>query len=354
MSAGEGAASAGQDAFASLRGAARGRDPAVGVPPHRARLLRPRGRLRRRRRRPRRSTPSSAGWPRCARAGTTPSATPPWRSRRAGCGAILGFATYAHYCAERLGLAARAVEQRAALERRLWQVPALRDALRQPAALLRAGPAPLAAPRPGHPGLDPQGEGAHLHRAAARAPGRTRRRSCVRRGPSPPRVPKRIALTLFSAFRAVRAVENPLLGRRTVPRGHRAALPRDLEAAREEAEDPVAARPRARSRQLPGPDVQPQGRARAPRPDPRAAPRAEHRSQPGRHLPLSPPARRPRRATSASPAPRRTGSSGSWAGRCGWGRSGGTSRSGGRECPVPAAAQHPREELEPSGPPFAS
>ncbi|WP_245529917.1 HNH endonuclease [Anaeromyxobacter dehalogenans] len=40
-----------------------------------------------------------------------------------------GFASFSHYCAERLGMSARAVEQRAALERRLYELPALREAM---------------------------------------------------------------------------------------------------------------------------------------------------------------------------------------------------------------------------------
>jgi hypothetical protein len=42
----------------------------------------------------------------------------------------MGFATFSHYCAERLGMARRAVEQRIALERRLQALPALRAAMR--------------------------------------------------------------------------------------------------------------------------------------------------------------------------------------------------------------------------------
>jgi hypothetical protein len=44
---------------------------------------------------------------------------------------ILGFATFRHYVEERLGLPPRAVEQRAALEQRVWESPALREARRQ-------------------------------------------------------------------------------------------------------------------------------------------------------------------------------------------------------------------------------
>jgi hypothetical protein len=43
----------------------------------------------------------------------------------------MGFSDFGHYCAERLGLSARAVEQRVALERRLYALPSLRTALRE-------------------------------------------------------------------------------------------------------------------------------------------------------------------------------------------------------------------------------
>ncbi|HET7752387.1 MAG TPA: HNH endonuclease [Anaeromyxobacteraceae bacterium] len=51
--------------------------------------------------------------------------------RRSGVPTILGFATFRQYVEERLGLPPRAVEQREALERRLWASPALREARRQ-------------------------------------------------------------------------------------------------------------------------------------------------------------------------------------------------------------------------------
>jgi hypothetical protein len=41
---------------------------------------------------------------------------------------VLGFASFAHYARERLGLSERTVQQRAALERRLWESPALKAA----------------------------------------------------------------------------------------------------------------------------------------------------------------------------------------------------------------------------------
>jgi HNH endonuclease len=42
----------------------------------------------------------------------------------------LGFASFAHYCDERVGMAVRAVAERAALERRLYEIPQLREAMR--------------------------------------------------------------------------------------------------------------------------------------------------------------------------------------------------------------------------------
>ncbi len=44
---------------------------------------------------------------------------------------LLGFASFRQYCEERLGLSARSVEQRAALEERRWRSPELREAKRQ-------------------------------------------------------------------------------------------------------------------------------------------------------------------------------------------------------------------------------
>jgi hypothetical protein len=43
----------------------------------------------------------------------------------------LGFASFAHYCEERLGMCPRAVQQRAALERRLYELPRLRQAMQE-------------------------------------------------------------------------------------------------------------------------------------------------------------------------------------------------------------------------------
>lgn len=51
--------------------------------------------------------------------------------RKSGMHTLLGFASFRHYVEERLQLSPRAVEQREALEKRLWESPALREARRQ-------------------------------------------------------------------------------------------------------------------------------------------------------------------------------------------------------------------------------
>jgi hypothetical protein len=44
---------------------------------------------------------------------------------------FLGFASFAHYCEERLGMGQRTVAQRVALERKLYELPTLREAMRE-------------------------------------------------------------------------------------------------------------------------------------------------------------------------------------------------------------------------------
>jgi hypothetical protein len=50
--------------------------------------------------------------------------------RQLGLWRDLQFASFGHYCSERLGMSERAVGQRASLERRLYDLPALREAMR--------------------------------------------------------------------------------------------------------------------------------------------------------------------------------------------------------------------------------
>jgi hypothetical protein len=132
-----------------------------------------------------------------------------WSVKRSGLWRMLGFASFGHYCEERLGMAARTVEQRAALERRLWANPALRAARDQGLSYekLRAL--------------------AHLSvREVERWLPRARVLTCIalRRELDAreetqmraarvftSRMPSRAALVLAAAFRAVRAVEGCLL-----------------------------------------------------------------------------------------------------------------------------------------------
>jgi hypothetical protein len=129
--------------------------------------------------------------------------------RRSGLWRLAGFASFSHYCAERLGLGARTVEQRAALERRIWQVPALREARdgglsyekvrllsRLPDREIRAwGPSARALTC------------VELRAALADRDEAQMRAARVLRAP----LPARVALLLRAAIRAVRAVEGRLL-----------------------------------------------------------------------------------------------------------------------------------------------
>ena len=129
--------------------------------------------------------------------------------RRTRLWSLLGFASFAHYAEERLGLSARAVAQRAALERRLCELPALRKAVREGLSYEKAR---LLAMRP-----DAEVPG-WIARAAAMTcitlkraleadedvQMRARRRLMVR-------MPDRVALLFAAACRAAREVEGRLL-----------------------------------------------------------------------------------------------------------------------------------------------
>jgi hypothetical protein len=121
-----------------------------------------------------------------------------------------GFANFSQYCTERLGLAARTVEQRAALERRIWEVSALRAA--RDAGLSYEKLRLLA--------RLPDGE---IEEWVARARELTRvelatalddREETQMRAARllGARVPERVALLLQAAFRAAREVEGRLIG----------------------------------------------------------------------------------------------------------------------------------------------
>ena len=129
--------------------------------------------------------------------------------RRSGLWQTAGFASFEHYCKERLGLSARAVEQRAALERGIWEAPALRAArdaglsYERVRLLSRLPPAEIAG---------------WVERARAltcvelraaldtRDEAQMRAARILRAG-----VPERTALLLQAAIRAVRAAEGRLL-----------------------------------------------------------------------------------------------------------------------------------------------
>jgi hypothetical protein len=129
--------------------------------------------------------------------------------RRSGLWRVAGFASFEHDCSERLGLSPRAVEQRAAVEKRIWQVPALRAA--------RDGGLPYEKVRLLSRLPDREIERwvprAHaLTCMALRAELEERDEAQLRAARVlRARVPVRIALTLQAAFRAARASEGRLL-----------------------------------------------------------------------------------------------------------------------------------------------
>ncbi|HET7826850.1 MAG TPA: HNH endonuclease, partial [Anaeromyxobacter sp.] len=123
---------------------------------------------------------------------------------------LLGFASFAHYCKERLGLSKRAVEQRAALERRLWELPVLRRAVEEGLPYEKARllsrletPADVEAWLPRAATMTVIALRRALE-AADDAQMRSRRVLVVR-------MPSRTAALLAAAFRAVREAEGPLL-----------------------------------------------------------------------------------------------------------------------------------------------
>ena len=121
-----------------------------------------------------------------------------------------GFATFGHYCAERLALSERMVEQRVALEKRLWEVPVLREAfaLRQ----LSYEQARLLSHLPDAdiPAWIPRAQELtciQLRRSLERE----REAQLCAAGKLVAKLPEGIALTLATAFQAVRAAEGSRL-----------------------------------------------------------------------------------------------------------------------------------------------
>jgi hypothetical protein len=129
--------------------------------------------------------------------------------RRSGLWRLAGFASFSHYCAERLGLGARTVEQRAALERRIWMVPALREArdgglsYEKVRLLSRLPDREVRAWTPRAEALTC----VELRAALADRDEAQMRAARVFRAP----LPARVALDVRAAFRTVRAVEGRLL-----------------------------------------------------------------------------------------------------------------------------------------------
>ncbi len=122
---------------------------------------------------------------------------------------FLGFASFAHYCEERLGLSERAVEQRTALERRLWEMPILREAYVRRQLSYEQARLLSRLPDSDIPAWIPR---AHeltciQLRRALEAEKEAQLRAA---GRFLARLPTSAALTLSTAFRAVRAAENPL------------------------------------------------------------------------------------------------------------------------------------------------
>jgi hypothetical protein len=129
--------------------------------------------------------------------------------RRSGLDQVAGFATFEHYCAERLGLSARTVEQRAAVEKRIWEVPALRAARDGGLAYEKVR---LLSRLPGREVGEWLPRARELTCVALRAALEDRDEAQMRAARSlRARVPVRIALTLQAAFRAARAAEGRLL-----------------------------------------------------------------------------------------------------------------------------------------------
>jgi hypothetical protein len=129
--------------------------------------------------------------------------------RRSGLHRLAGFASFEHYCSERLGLSARAVEQRAAVEKRIWEVPALRAARD---AGLPYEKVRLLSRLPAREIADWLPRARELTCVALRAALEDRDEAQMRAARTlRARVPARIALLLQAAFRAVRATEGRLL-----------------------------------------------------------------------------------------------------------------------------------------------
>jgi hypothetical protein len=119
---------------------------------------------------------------------------------------FLGFATFGHYCVERLGLSERMVGQRLALERRLWEVPALRESFVRRELSYEQSRLLSRLPDEEIPAWIPRAQELtciQLRRALERE----EEAQLSAAGKLVAKMPEGIALTLATAFRAVRAAE---------------------------------------------------------------------------------------------------------------------------------------------------
>jgi DNA-binding transcriptional MerR regulator len=125
--------------------------------------------------------------------------------KRSGIWHTAGFASFEHYCSERLGMAASTVERRAAVEKRLWQLPALRAA-RDAGLSFEKVRLLLDLPEDEREAWLPQAN--DLSVLQLRRKLEDREEAAMRAARSlRVRVPGRVADILTAAFRAVRAVE---------------------------------------------------------------------------------------------------------------------------------------------------
>ncbi len=116
----------------------------------------------------------------------------------------LGFASFEQYCEERLGMSVRAVEQRAALERRLYELPALRKAMSE--RRLTYEKARLIARHADEESLDDwieRAEGLTCIALRRELEGEREAQMCAR-GEFEIWAPRHVAETLFMTFRTVR------------------------------------------------------------------------------------------------------------------------------------------------------
>ena len=242
-------------------------------------------------------------------------ATDPWRvdeelrrlaSMRAGWDELVGhlamllrllglwrdmqFESFSHYCAERLGMAARTVEQRAALERRLYALPALRQAMREGRVSYEKARV-----------IAEHADDTSVEEWIRRAEGTTcialrrevdthREAQMCARAELDLRVPRRVGALLVGGDAGRAGGLGPLAVAGRVPRAGGGALHRDLEGRARGAEHAAEAGHGAGRRSLPGAGLQPGGGRRAPRLVP-VARRSGRRGELHLHVQASPPPR---------------------------------------------------------------